>query len=63
MQEYEITTASGIKLTVLLDEESAKKQGLEPVNKVAAPKTDAKTPLNKTRRARNKSNGVADSTD
>lgn len=63
MREYEITTGTGIPLTVLLDEETAKRRGLKPLDRNAAPKTSAKTPANKARKARDKTRGVADSSD
>lgn len=53
MQEYEVTTPQGIRLTMLLEEKTAKERGLKPVERKGA------APLHKARKPRNKAADVA----
>lgn len=42
MQEYEVTNAEGVKMTVQLDDDEAKRLGLTPVKAKAAPANKAR---------------------
>lgn len=57
LKEYEITTPTGVKLTALFDEKTAKERGLKPVRRGAAP--NAKAPANNAKAPENKARGVA----